>query len=166
MESFFNQSSCNGKKAVDSVSSSSSSLSSIDSSESEDLFEEVNSSGSSSSSSTCGSSGSSSSSFQPLQDMSSLLQHLPVKRGLSRHYNGKSQSFTSLSNVRALEDLAKPENPYNKKLKSCRSYGGLFFGKLQPRKPSQEQKFFQAHFKEDYFKRITCKQAPSCPPTP
>lgn len=46
------------------------------------------------------------------------------RRGLSKHYNGKSQSFTSLSNVRCLEDLAKPENPYNKKLKSCRSYGG------------------------------------------
>ncbi|XP_019182943.1 PREDICTED: uncharacterized protein LOC109177907 [Ipomoea nil] len=63
---------------------------------------------------------------EPLQDMSTLLQELPFKRGLSRHYNGKSQSFTSLSNVRSLEDLAKPENPYNKKLKSCRSYGGLF----------------------------------------
>lgn len=46
------------------------------------------------------------------------------RRGLSKHYNGKSQSFTSLSNVRCLEDLAKPENPYKKKLKSCRSYGG------------------------------------------
>nr|GMC91397.1 Prespore protein like [Ipomoea batatas]GMC96876.1 Prespore protein like [Ipomoea batatas] len=63
---------------------------------------------------------------EPLQDMSTLLQELPFKRGLSKHYNGKSQSFTSLSNVRSLEDLAKPENPYNKKLKSCRSYGGLF----------------------------------------
>lgn len=48
------------------------------------------------------------------------------RRGLSKHYNGKSQSFTSLANVRGLEDLAKPESPYNKKLKSCNSYGGLF----------------------------------------
>ncbi|KAL2456361.1 putative protein TPRXL [Forsythia ovata] len=140
MESFFNQSSSHGitgdKKALDSVSSSSSS--SIDSSESEDLFEEVNSSGSSSSS-TCGSSGSSSSSFQPLQDMSSLLQHLPVKRCLSRHYSGKSQSFTSLSNVRALEDLAKPENPYNKKLKSCRSYGGLFLESCNEENPQRSK---------------------------
>lgn len=46
------------------------------------------------------------------------------RRGLSKHYIGKSQSFTSLSNVRCLEDLAKPENPYTKKLKSIRSYGG------------------------------------------
>ncbi|RAL53004.1 hypothetical protein DM860_016239 [Cuscuta australis] len=62
----------------------------------------------------------------PLPDMSALLQELPFKKGLSKHYNGKSQSFSSLSNVRSLEDLAKPENPLNKKLKSCRSYGGLF----------------------------------------
>ena len=50
---------------------------------------------------------------------------LLCRRGLSQHFHGKSQSFTSLSNVRCLEDLAKPENPYNKKLKSCKSYGGL-----------------------------------------
>ncbi|KAJ1379285.1 hypothetical protein SESBI_47010 [Sesbania bispinosa] len=60
----------------------------------------------------------------PLTDMTSLLQQLPIKRGLSKFYQGKSQSFTSLANVRSLEDLAKPENPYNKKLKSCKSYGG------------------------------------------
>lgn len=47
------------------------------------------------------------------------------RRGLSKHFQGKSQSFTSLSNVLCVEDLAKPENPYNKKLKSCKSYGGL-----------------------------------------
>ncbi|XP_016450960.1 uncharacterized protein LOC107775721 [Nicotiana tabacum] len=63
-----------------------------------------------------------------LQNMSSLLQKLPFKRGLSKHYNGKSQSFTSLSNVSSLEDLAKPENPYNKKLKSCKSYGVFLEG--------------------------------------
>lgn len=46
------------------------------------------------------------------------------RRGLSKFYQGKSQSFTSLTNVRSLEDLAKPEKPYNKRLKSCKSYGG------------------------------------------
>lgn len=61
-----------------------------------------------------------------LNDMSSLFQQLPIKRGLSKHFDGKSQSFTCLSNVRSLEDLAKPENPYNKKLKSCKSYVGLY----------------------------------------
>ncbi|XP_047312808.1 protein OXIDATIVE STRESS 3 LIKE 2-like [Impatiens glandulifera] len=63
----------------------------------------------------------------PLKNMSSLLlRQLPIKRGLSMHYDGKSQSFTSLSNVKCLEDLPKPENPYKKKkkFKSCGSYGG------------------------------------------
>ncbi|XP_047160488.1 protein OXIDATIVE STRESS 3 LIKE 2-like [Vigna umbellata] len=60
----------------------------------------------------------------PLSDMSSIFQQLPIKRGLSKFYQGKSQSFTSLTNVRSLEDLAKPEKPYNKRLKSCKSYGG------------------------------------------
>lgn len=55
--------------------------------------------------------------------MFSFLQF--CRRGLSKYFQGKSQSFTSLTNVRSLEDLAKPENPYNKKLKSCKSYGGL-----------------------------------------
>ncbi|CAN6441339.1 unnamed protein product [Victoria cruziana] len=57
-------------------------------------------------------------------EMSSIMAQLPFKRGLSRHYEGKSQSFTSLADVRCLADLAKPENPYNKRLKGSRSYGG------------------------------------------
>lgn len=60
----------------------------------------------------------------PLYEMSTLMEQLPFKRGLSKHFQGKSQSFTSLTNVRCLEDLAKPESPYKKKLKSCKSYGG------------------------------------------
>lgn len=114
----------------DDAVSSSSGVSSAASSEDSDLFEEVDSSASSSTPTSPTTASTSSSSGQltsgdsgPLQDMSSLLQELPFKRGLSKHYNGKSQSFTSLANVRSLEDLAKPENPYNKKLKSCKSYG-------------------------------------------
>ncbi|EHA8591278.1 hypothetical protein COCNU_scaffold040430G000010 [Cocos nucifera] len=62
----------------------------------------------------------------PLYEMSSLIAQLPLncRRGLSRHFQGKSQSFACLSNVRCLEDLAKPEKPYRKKLKSSKSYGG------------------------------------------
>lgn len=60
---------------------------------------------------------------EPLSDMSSLFQQLPIKRGLSKYYQGKAQSFTSLAKVSSLEDLVKPENPYNKKMKTCRSYG-------------------------------------------
>ncbi|KAL1365450.1 hypothetical protein HN51_013470 [Arachis hypogaea] len=100
-----------------SVSSSNSSSTSIGS---DDSFEEVTSSPSSSSSSI----DHQLAHDDPLSDMSSLFQQLPIKRGLSRFYEGKSQSFTSLANVRSLEDLAKAENPYNKRLKYSRSYGG------------------------------------------
>lgn len=55
------------------------------------------------------------------------------RRGLSKYFQGKSQSFTSLSKVRSIEDLAKKENPYNnrRKMKACKSYaGGLDSHKL------------------------------------
>ncbi|XP_004235639.2 protein OXIDATIVE STRESS 3 [Solanum lycopersicum] len=58
-----------------------------------------------------------------LYDLSSLMSQLPIKRGLSKFYEGKSQSFTSLSRVTSLEDLAKKESPYRRKMKSCKSYG-------------------------------------------
>ncbi|KAK1361866.1 Oxidative stress [Heracleum sosnowskyi] len=74
--------------------------------------------------------GHNSSQADSLNNMSSLLQQLPIKRGLSKHYEGKSKSFACLSNVRCLEDLAKPEHPYNKKLKFCKSHSGLY-GKNQ-----------------------------------
>ncbi|CAF2121377.1 hypothetical protein BRARA_C01223 [Brassica rapa] len=50
---------------------------------------------------------SSSSSNGPLENLSDLMSHLPIKRGLSKFYEGKSQSFTSLANVKSLEDLMK-----------------------------------------------------------
>ncbi|CAD5190177.1 unnamed protein product [Musa acuminata subsp. malaccensis] len=59
----------------------------------------------------------------PLYEMASLVAQLPFKRGLSKYYQGKSKTFTSLSSVRCLEDLAKPERPQRKKMKPCKSYG-------------------------------------------
>jgi hypothetical protein len=51
----------------------------------------------------------------PLFHMNSHRAGLPsCKRGLSNFFTGKSQSFTSLADVKCVEDLAKPE----KKLKS------------------------------------------------
>lgn len=44
------------------------------------------------------------------------------RRGLSKYYTGKSESFTSLASVENLEDLAKRENPYRKRVKLCRNY--------------------------------------------
>lgn len=70
------------------------------------------------------------------------LQQLPPKRGLSKHFQGKSQSFTSLSKVLCLEDLAKPENPYNKKMKSCKSYVGLSRMLPPPTRSASSSKLF------------------------
>jgi len=39
-------------------------------------------------------------------------------------YQGKAQSFTSLAEVENIEDLPKKSMSYNKRMKSCRSYGG------------------------------------------
>ncbi|KAF3450679.1 hypothetical protein FNV43_RR06768 [Rhamnella rubrinervis] len=60
----------------------------------------------------------------PLYELSELMSQLPIKRGLSKYFQGKSQSYTSLSNVRSIEDLAKKETPYQRKMKACKSYGG------------------------------------------
>jgi hypothetical protein len=57
-------------------------------------------------------------------EMSCLMTELPVKRGLSRFFDGKSQSFASLAAVGSLEDLAKPPPPPRKRLKPSRSCGG------------------------------------------
>ncbi|KAL5215073.1 hypothetical protein ABZP36_004225 [Zizania latifolia] len=55
-------------------------------------------------------------------EMSSLMTVLPLKRGLSKFFDGKSQSFTSLAAVGGLEDLAKP---MMKRLKTSRSCGAV-----------------------------------------
>ncbi|KAF5453089.1 hypothetical protein F2P56_028027 [Juglans regia] len=75
----------------------------------------------------------------PLFELSELMAQLPIKRGLSlskhlslyicrrglsKYFEGKSQSFTSLSRVMNIEDLAKKETPYRRKMKPCKSYGG------------------------------------------
>uniref|UniRef100_A0A0E0E8J3 Uncharacterized protein n=1 Tax=Oryza meridionalis TaxID=40149 RepID=A0A0E0E8J3_9ORYZ len=52
--------------------------------------------------------------------LDALEESLPIKRGLSNFYPGKSKSFTSLaeataSPAAAANELAKPENPFNKR---------------------------------------------------
>ncbi|ONK71164.1 uncharacterized protein A4U43_C04F5470 [Asparagus officinalis] len=80
------------------------------------------------------SSSGSSSSNGPLFEMSSLVSQLPFKRGLSKHFEGKSQSFTSLCNVKSLEDLIKPERSFKKRqLKSSKSYGWGLDRSLSPK---------------------------------
>uniref|UniRef100_A0ACD5W0T8 Uncharacterized protein n=1 Tax=Avena sativa TaxID=4498 RepID=A0ACD5W0T8_AVESA len=53
-------------------------------------------------------------------DMSSVKAELPAKKGLSRYYDGKSQSFQCMSDVTCLEDLRK-KRPHKK----IRSYVDL-----------------------------------------
>ncbi|CAL5186394.1 unnamed protein product [Lathyrus oleraceus] len=66
------------------------------------------------------SSTSSSHSNGSLCDLSELMNNLPIKRGLSMFYEGKTQSFSCLGEVEKMEDVPKKSN---KRMKSCRSYG-------------------------------------------
>lgn len=47
--------------------------------------------------------------------LASLEESLPIKRGLSNHFPGKSRSFANLSEVGTVKDLEKRENPLNKR---------------------------------------------------
>ncbi|KAH1244645.1 hypothetical protein HKD37_06G015003 [Glycine soja] len=55
---------------------------------------------------------------QPLDTMDSLQQVLPIRRGISKFYDGKSKSFTSLADAGStpsVKDIAKPENAYTRR---------------------------------------------------
>ncbi|KAJ4848795.1 hypothetical protein Tsubulata_047280 [Turnera subulata] len=57
----------------------------------------------------------------PLDSMDVLQEVLPIRRGISKFYNGKSKSFTSLedaSSVSSVKDFAKPESLFNRKRKN------------------------------------------------
>ncbi|KAK6941441.1 hypothetical protein RJ641_026818 [Dillenia turbinata] len=112
-----------GEDSCDSISMEYSSEGSINSVESSslELIEDA------SSSALCSSASSSSCSLQsggPLFELSDLMAQLPIKRGLSKFYEGKSQSYTSLASVMSIEDLAKKTSPYGKRMKSSKSYAG------------------------------------------
>ncbi|KAF7144363.1 hypothetical protein RHSIM_Rhsim05G0041800 [Rhododendron simsii] len=88
---------------------------SVASSPSSEMMEDATSSTSSSSTSYDG----------PLSELSELMAQLPIKRGLSKFYQGKSQTFASLESVKSLEDLAKRGRPKRRrKMESSKSYGG------------------------------------------
>ncbi|CAA7394962.1 unnamed protein product [Spirodela intermedia] len=66
----------------------------------------------------------------PLETMDALEDSLPIRRGISRFYNGRSKSLTNLVEISfssSARDLAKPENAYTRKRKnllgSCSSRG-------------------------------------------
>lgn len=64
----------------------------------------------------------------PLYELAPLLAHLPVRTGLSKYYQGRSQSFTSLSHAKCVEDLAKKTVPYNSRMEECRGYAAAGLG--------------------------------------
>ncbi|KAL7240000.1 hypothetical protein ACSBR2_005796 [Camellia fascicularis] len=105
----------NDRRDSESSIGDSTSSSTVSSSSSADLIDDATSSTSSSSPS-----------YGPLYELSELMDQLPIKRGLSKYYQGKSQTFGSLACVESLEDLAKKgrQSCIRRKLKSCKSYGG------------------------------------------
>ncbi|XP_022982399.1 uncharacterized protein LOC111481236 [Cucurbita maxima] len=60
----------------------------------------------------------------PLDMMDSLEEVLPVRKGISKFYNGKSKSYTSLADasVSSMKEIAKPENAYSKKRRNLMAY--------------------------------------------
>ncbi|KAK3436074.1 hypothetical protein EUGRSUZ_C00733 [Eucalyptus grandis] len=54
----------------------------------------------------------------PLEMMDALEEVLPMSRGISKFYDGKSKSFTSLADASAsssVKEIAKPENPLTRR---------------------------------------------------
>ncbi|KAK7383371.1 hypothetical protein VNO78_29048 [Psophocarpus tetragonolobus] len=54
----------------------------------------------------------------PLHAMETLEEVLPIRRGISQFYNGKSKSFTTLADAvctPSVKDIAKPENSYSRR---------------------------------------------------
>ncbi|KAL8497072.1 hypothetical protein ACS0TY_020665 [Phlomoides rotata] len=59
----------------------------------------------------------------PLDAMEALEEVLPIRKGISRFYNGKSKSFASLGDAAAsIKEIAKPENAYVRKRRNLVSY--------------------------------------------
>ncbi|XWS17487.1 hypothetical protein CRYUN_Cryun33cG0072100 [Craigia yunnanensis] len=64
----------------------------------------------------------------PLDSMDALEEVLPIRRGISKFFNGKSKSFTSLADAVAaasVNDFAKPDDPYNRKRKNLLAHSSL-----------------------------------------
>ncbi|KVI12273.1 uncharacterized protein LOC112507226 [Cynara cardunculus var. scolymus] len=103
----------------------------ISESDSEDLDE---SSSSSETIEDASSSSSSLSSYGPLFELSELMAELPIKRGISKFYQGKSESFASLTSVKSIEDLAKKGKYSCRSRRSMKSsYGGGQHQRLSPK---------------------------------
>ncbi|KAJ6825496.1 uncharacterized protein M6B38_376435 [Iris pallida] len=68
----------------------------------------------------------------PLDTMDALEDSLPIRRGISKFYCGKSKSFTSLADAQcssSSRDLAKSQNSYTRKRKSLPTFGSTLWDK-------------------------------------
>ncbi|XP_061374862.1 protein OXIDATIVE STRESS 3 LIKE 1 [Gastrolobium bilobum] len=64
-----------------------------------------------------------------LDMMDSLQQVLPIRRGISTFYNGKSKSFTSLADAAtspSVKDIAKPENAYSRRRRNMMAFNHVW----------------------------------------
>ncbi|XP_039043281.1 uncharacterized protein LOC120182362 [Hibiscus syriacus] len=50
-----------------------------------------------------------------LASLATIEDSLPIKRGLSNHYAGKSKSFGNLSDISSVKEVPKVESPFNKR---------------------------------------------------
>ncbi|KAF7817347.1 serine/arginine repetitive matrix protein 2 [Senna tora] len=65
----------------------------------------------------------------PLDMMESLEEVLPIRRGISKFYNGKSKSFTSLADASfspSLKDITKPENAYTRRRRNLMAFNHIW----------------------------------------
>ncbi|WOH08986.1 hypothetical protein DCAR_0728437 [Daucus carota subsp. sativus] len=65
----------------------------------------------------------------PLDCLDSLEEVLPIKRGISNFYSGKSKSYTSLSDVSScssIKDIVKQEDAYTRKRKNLLAHSNYF----------------------------------------
>ncbi|KAM7513534.1 hypothetical protein LguiA_003117 [Lonicera macranthoides] len=65
----------------------------------------------------------------PLDCLDALEEVLPMKRGISTFYSGKSKSFTSLADISScssVKDIAKPEDAYTRKRKNLLAHTNFF----------------------------------------
>ncbi|GMQ02637.1 hypothetical protein CsSME_00048766 [Camellia sinensis var. sinensis] len=57
-----------------------------------------------------------------LSSLASLEESLPIKRGLSNNFAGKSKSFANLSEISTVREIEKRENPLNKRRRTMIAY--------------------------------------------
>ncbi|KAH7656515.1 hypothetical protein IHE45_18G078900 [Dioscorea alata] len=63
-----------------------------------------------------------------LESLDALEESLPIRRGISKFYCGKSKSFTSLSEASSssAKDIVKPDNAYSRKRKNLLAYKSIW----------------------------------------